>query len=190
MVKILLATAALAVLFCCNTNTEQKTGKRSVQTPDTASTQKEKTVAARDTAYLVPIGDSVTIPPFEIEVRLSKKAEQQLANNHESIIVHASFSGMPSDTTTTEYRHDGQLFVAAAQRELFTGRVAVFEGIRFAKKTFALLADKDITLLINIYSGRHASKDNVLNCDILEDKMSMVKNRRFVLKGKLIYGDD
>lgn len=135
-------------------------------------------------------GDSVIIPSFEINVSLSAKAKQKLKKDKETIIVIAYFSGQPKDTTTEEYLKSGSMGITSAQSEIKDSGIAKFEGIKFSKALYDSLADKDIELLVNVVSGRRSAKDNLLNCDILEDKMSRIKGKRFTIKGKLIYGDD
>lgn len=65
-------------------------------------------------------------------------------------------------------------------------RIARFEGLKFSKAAYEKLADKDISMLINIYSGRKSSDNNLLDCGIMEDKASKFRNKRFTLGCKLI----
>lgn len=137
--------------------------------------------------YLAIMGDSVLIPSFSIQVNLSKTANEKLVHDKETIIVSALFSGSPKDTLSKEYREMGEMFITEARIELDSSRLATFAGIKFPKARYDSLADKDIRLLINIFSGRRAGPDNLLDCNILEEKMSAVKGRTFTLTGKLIY---
>jgi hypothetical protein len=52
------------------------------------------------------------------------------------------------------------------------------------------LADKDVDLNLNVYTGRKSSQFNLITGDLLFDKLSNVINKRFTLNEKLIYGDD
>jgi len=79
------------------------------------------------------------------------------------------------------------LFIFKKEIELSgKNRIARFEGLKFPKKLYNKLADKDINLLINVYSGRKASEDNLLDCGIMEAKVSKLANKRFALGCKLI----
>ena len=130
-------------------------------------------------------GDSVVIPTFEIEVSSSPKVIQTLSKQKETVIVAAYFSGDPANEKDRE--EDGQMFITDKLIELQGNtRIARFEGVKFSKKTYAKLADKDITLLINIFSGRKSTDDNLLDCGIMELHASKFGNRRFVLGCKLI----
>ena len=136
--------------------------------------------------YLQQQGDSVLIPYFILRLQLSKLAEDKLAKDKETVIVSALFSGDPKDTTTKEYREAGEMFLASRQLELDTARTARFEGIKFSKTQYEALAGKDIRLLVNVFSGRHSTPDNLLDCEILAGSMSGIKEKLKVLKGKLI----
>jgi stringent starvation protein B len=45
----------------------------------------------------------MVLPAFTIEVKLSDKAEDKLKVANESVIVSASFGGIPKDTTSKAY---------------------------------------------------------------------------------------
>ncbi len=130
-------------------------------------------------------GDSMVIPAFEIEVSNSTQANETLTKKKETIIVAAYFSGEPASDKDRD--DDGMMFITSKEIEL-TGnnRIARFEGLKFSKKAYDKLADKDISLLINIYSGRKSSQDNLLDCSILEMKASQFGGKRSVLDCKLI----
>ncbi len=68
--------------------------------------------------------------------------------------------------------------------------MARFDSIRFSRELYDQLADKDIQLAVNIYSGRRSSRDNLLDFDPAFDKISNVVNKQIIIKGKLIYGDE
>jgi hypothetical protein len=178
-------------LFSCTSHDEKKSKYNAGKdTLNKNSLAKAHTKLLSDTAYYKFKGDSVIIPSFEVEVSLSSKAKQKLQKDKETIIVIAYFSGQPKDTTSEEYLRSGEMDITTSRIELSDSTVAKFEGVKFSKSLYDSLADKDIQLLINVVSGRKSTNDNLLNCDILEDKMSKIKGKRFTIKGKLIYGDD
>jgi hypothetical protein len=154
------------------------------------ATQNEKTVSATPgTAvqdYLVIIGDSVLVPAFAVEAKLSSPADSKLQEARETLIVTAWFSGIPKDTSSKEFREWGEIFIKSHSIELDTGHIARFEGMKFPKALYDSLAGKDIRVLVNIYSGRRSTPDNLLDCEILSEKMSVVKGRTMQLSGKLI----
>jgi hypothetical protein len=146
-------------------------------------------LSRNDLGYLQLDGDSILIPDFEIEVSLSPKAEKKLKEDNENVIVSAMFSGTPKDTLSNEYQFMG-LSVKNYDIELTTQRIARFDKVRFHSSILNKLSDADIFLLINVFSGRRSSENNILDVEILEDKMSVVKGKKYILKGKLIGEDD
>jgi hypothetical protein len=135
--------------------------------------------------YLL-VGDSVVIPTVTINLEVSPTAAQQLINDKETIIVDATFSGQPIDKSTIEEGDGFGLIVADVKTELTDTRSVKLENIKFSKKMYDALEDKDIELLINVYSGRRASENNILECGIVNDKMSKLKGKSYVIQCKLI----
>jgi hypothetical protein len=177
------AVLLLPVFYSCN---NQEANKKIKTNADS-----NKTVSKTDTTfspgnYFKFVNDSVVLPAFEIDLQLSAKAEQKLKSAKETIIVKAYFSGVPKDTTSKAYKKWGEMGMMDPEIELSGSRIAKFENIKFSKKLYDSIADKNIRLLINIYSGRRSSENNLLDCDILEDSVSGIANKKFVLKGKLI----
>ncbi|MBI5917050.1 MAG: DUF3298 domain-containing protein, partial [Bacteroidetes bacterium] len=132
-------------------------------------------------------GNDMVIFPFEIEVSNSAKADKTLTAKKETLIVSAYFWGEPIDPKEKAKGEDGMVVFVNKDIEL-TGneRVARFEGLKFNKALLSKVTDKDIFLLINVFSGRKSSEDNLLNCGILDTKVSQVVNKRYVLGCKLI----
>lgn len=149
--------------------------------PNQANTSTETELAAPYTAD----GDQVVIPTFEIEVSSSEAAAKTLGNQKETIIVAAYFSGTPSDEKDMDEM--GMLPVLNKEIELSGGqRVARFDGLKFPRTIYEKLKDKDIELLINVFSGRKSSEDNLLDCGLLQITASQLKDKRFTLGCKLI----
>ena len=149
-----------------------------------------------NTEYLKIVGDSVEIPYFEIELKLSDKAEKKLKTDNESIIVMAYFTYFQEDKIYPEKYKDnvdysGELMLLSYPIELTDKRLAIFENVKFSKDLYDLFGEnKDIDLLINVFSGRKSCEDNILDCTILQNPMSKIKGKRFTIEGKLIYNDD
>jgi hypothetical protein len=169
------------ILISCSSPTKEKEQPKNDSIP---VVKKDDNKPVPVTDYFKVVGDSAEIPPFEIQVELSEKAEKEIKEKKESIIVTAYFSGTPKDTT--KYMEDGGYAVGLHSIELTGSRTAAFKGVKISKAYYESLADKDIQVLINIYSGRRASKLNLLDCDLLQKPISEVKDQHFILKGKLI----
>ena len=136
--------------------------------------------------------DMIEIPFFEIEIELSEAAEKKLQDDNESIIVAAYFTGYPSDVEKVpkEYREllgwDDSISLVTQTIELTDTPLARFENLAYPKALYDLLDDKDIQLLINVFSGRRSTNRNLLDCGILEGSMSKIEGKRFTISGKLI----
>lgn len=152
--------------------------------PD-ANTANSTTQETEDSIYTTEV-DSVLLPSFTIQLKLSAKAEDQLKKTKESVIVSASVSGIPKDKTNKQYKQSGYMVLANKDKELTTGRTAVFNDVKVAKKAYEGLESKDVEILINVYSSRRTSANNILDCDMLQQPVSIVKKQVNVLKGKLI----
>jgi hypothetical protein len=132
-------------------------------------------------------GNDMVIFPFEIEVDNSDKVEKLLRGNKETIIVSAMLWGVPKDPKEKAKGEDGMVSFVNKDIELSgDNRLARFEGLTFNKSLLSKVEDKDIFLLINVFSGRKSSKDNLLTCGILDTKVSQVVNKRYVIGCKLI----
>ena len=138
--------------------------------------------------YFKSEGDSIVVLPFEITITLSAKAKDRIIKSNETIIVNASLTGLPKDKRLIS--EDGEFYVASSEKEISYGQAAKFDNIKFSRKTYNQLLSKDVYLNVFFSSGRKSSKDNLLDGNILSDKISNVVNKRFNLTGKLIYGDD
>ncbi len=192
MIKCLLTILILTVLFSCNSNNTTLTRDASNQDTLTKkiSAEKPDTALFKKLGFYILDGDSILVPPFEIEISLSPKAKERIVDSNETIIVDISLEGTPKDSSKVRLEEDGSFYVGSSTKEISYGQIARFDHLKFPKKIYDQLADKDVDLSVNVYSGRKSSPNNLLNVDFLSDKVSNIINRHFTLKGKLIYGDD
>jgi hypothetical protein len=179
----------LSILCSCSNRQEQKSQSKS-DTISNHQVQKVDTTSLRQVKYLKDDGDSIIVDPFEIEIVLSNKAKERIQNSGETIKVSIFYYGYPKDEKKANSEKDGTLYLTGTEKELSYGQIARFENIKISKKDYEELIDKDFELNLNVFSGRKSSKDNLLDCEPLFDKVSSVVNKRHILKGKLIYGDE
>ena len=186
------------LIFSCSPDKSQERPKEKVLINSVYNIDEESNIKAQETVIenrplidtFTFVGDSVILPAFEISLSLSKKTEEKLKGSNESIIISAEFSGKPIDTTTEEYQEWGEIHIGSHKIELFNSRIARFDNAKISKSSYELLKDKNFQVLINVFSGRRSSRDNLLNCDGLQEGIETVKGKRHHLKGKLIYGDE
>ena len=195
-IKVLILTSL--VVACGNTKKKNNVDESMQDLLGSANIEhSEKIGEIPSSGYFKIIGDSVEIPYFEVKLELSEKAEEKLKLDNESVIVMAWFTYYQKDKVYPEKYKDkvdldsGELMLLSYRKELTSERLVKFENLKFPKDLYDLFGEnKDINLLINIFSGRKSSEYNLLRCDILQDSMSKIKGKRFTLKGKLIYNDD
>ncbi len=173
--------SVIVIFLSCSQPVKEKEQSKTDTIP---VVKKEDSKPAAISDYFKVIGDSAVIPSFEIEVKLSEKAEKELKSKKESVIVAAYFSGTPKDST--KYMEDGEYAVGQHHIELTDSRIAKFSGIKISKAMYESLSSPDIQMLINVYSGRRSSKLNLLDCGIVQKSISEFKDQKFVLTGKLI----
>lgn len=172
--------SALLLNACKNTDTKNNAGNTTTVTT---------TAEVSQNSIYEMIGDSMVIPTFDIEVKLSDKAAALLKKKKETVVVDAFLSGFLKDKTAKEYDPEGSALIANKKIEQnVTNNVVMahFEGIKFSKMLYENLEDKDVSLLINVYSGRKSSDNNLLDSEIVEEKASNFKNKKYILQCKLI----
>lgn len=97
-------------------------------------------------------GDSVLVPPFEIEVALSSKAKDRIVNSNETIIINVFLEGTPKNPSRVHLEEDGSFYVGSAKREITYGQIARIDNLKFPKKIYDQLADKDVDLNLDVYT--------------------------------------
>jgi len=140
------------------------------------------------------IKDSLKVPAFEIDLNLSEKAEEKLKNDNETVIIQVEFIGYPEKKILENkkyeiYDENGELTIGYKKVELKTERNVKFDNCNVAKDLFELLKDKTYDVRITTISGRKSSEDNLLDCNFLQEDIQNVKGKKFVINGKLIYGE-
>ena len=113
-------------------------------------------------------------PNFQVQVTLSSKAAAALAKANETIIVVAYFYGLANWNGKFLQDQMGQIYVAPSQQvELRRQGIASFTGPRYDANLLKYMAHNYFEVLINVFSGRRTSKDNLLGCTIFEDSISV-----------------
>ena len=188
MAKLLITTLLISTsLLCCTTNTQKRKSELPNYTTGFSVNGKDSNNKAI-ISYFKFDKDSITVLPFEIAIVLSPKAKDKIISNNETIIIHVSLTGAPKDKKLIS--KCGDFYVASADKEIIYGQIAKFDNIKFSKKVYDQLIDKDVSIDVFFYSGRKSSKDNLLSGNSLFNNISNVVTKRFELTGKLIYGDN
>ncbi len=72
------------------------------------------------------------------------------------------------------------------RKEVPVQKLYRIDDLEIPQDFYEPLPDKDVSIVLNIISGRKSSENNLLNCDILVGRFSELVGRRFYLKGDLI----
>src|SRR3989344_2845203 len=186
-IKTIIILTILFSLSSCDLNTQgdKSESKKNAISQSNESTNNEvnNTSKANNTPMndtFTFVGDTVLIPTFEIEIQLTESAEKKIQGDKESIIVQAYFSGIPQDTTLEDYKEWGKIRIGSHRIELTKYRVARFENVKISKTEFDELGDKNFEVLINVVTGRKASMNNLIDCEILQDGIETVKAKRHI----------
>ena len=144
------------------------------------------------------VGNFVEIPYFEIEVKLSNKAEDKLRTYNGAIIVTADFGGMINLETIPRRKYLrywrrfdhkdilglGGLHLVTYRIELTDERVARFENIKFPENLYNLIENRDIGVFIGVSFGR-ATRFIHSNCGFFSGYLSEIKGTRFTINCRL-----
>ena len=124
---------------------------------------------------------------FSVGVTLSDKAKKTLADRKETIVVAAYFSGNPKPGTPRKYLSDiGQVDLGQTNVEIAPGAIARFGPVKLKQDALNQVDKSGPQLLINVYSGRKSSPDNLLDCGIYEDALAPVQGKTIPITCKLI----
>ncbi|MBS1510319.1 MAG: hypothetical protein JST86_05720 [Bacteroidetes bacterium] len=181
----------LLTLFSCSqgNKTENKNSKNIVKDSISVRHASNESPEIKDSIY-VQLKDSVRVQPFVIDVDLSPKAKQRITQANETIIVAVFCEGIPKESVHAKLQEDGSFYVASQKKEIRFGETATFDHLLFPRSIYEQLAIKNIDVTVNVFTGRKSSPDNLLYCDGWFGKANEIVNKKILLKGKLIYGDD
>lgn len=166
-------------------------------------TKKEEILT--DTSSVMPVkltdtikveNDKVVIPNFKIVVNLSDAAVKKLQSRKESIIASLFFYGNTADEKTLppaikkEIGPNGLKLgdFNIEDKDVHQSNEIEVKNISIPKKLYDFIVDKKIFLNINIFSGRRAFKDNLLNMEFFDSELNEITSKGNVinLNGRLI----
>ncbi|MCC7096359.1 MAG: hypothetical protein IT472_04165 [Thermomonas sp.] len=148
-------------------------------------------VANEPAAEPQPTGPAAEIAPdspfaFTVSITLSPAAAQKLAASKETIVISAFHYGDPKpDAPKSAVDDMGQIHLGNQEIELRDAGDAVFDG-HAVNTGYLRFVDGDPKVNINVYSGRHASEDNVLNCDFFDDAIQIAHAKPIAIHCGLI----
>lgn len=123
---------------------------------------------------------------FDVDISLSDKAAMKLKMQRESIVVSAAYSGAPKPMEEKRADEIGMIDLGVENVEVIgaEGMVRV-TGTKIDIKRLDWMKGP-VMLNVNVFSGRHASGDNILACDFFDGKLSSAVKRPVKLHCSLI----
>jgi len=144
-------------------------------------------------------GENVLLPNIKLDVYLSNDAVQELLENKESVIASLYVYGqiddedmLPEEVREHMVPEGLKLGNYEIEIEKISNHIRFnFNSITIPRKLFEVLMDEDFSYNINVFSGRRAFKDNILNMEAFDEKLSKIISQKRTIKlfGNLIPND-
>jgi hypothetical protein len=125
---------------------------------------------------------------FSVNVQLSDAARRELIASRETIIVSGSLTGHPKPGIETRYLDikSGDVDLGEVKQEIHPGETAIFNQLNLNPDALARVDSPSPHILMDAYSGRRSSKDNLLDCDIYDGGLEQIRGRTIVIRCQLI----
>jgi hypothetical protein len=134
-----------------------------------------------------PAPPAATVPGFTVTVTYSQKAMATLAAGKETVIVVGYLYGFPiQGTPKQDVDHVGQISMGEVKKEIAPGATATFDHVKLNQPMMKWMDSQGPQLLINVYSGRKSSPNNLLDCGIYEGPLKAVQGQSIPISCKLI----
>ncbi len=153
-----------------------------------AGCKKAERVQDRGTRKVQPAaGPKSDLPGFDVKIRLSPRAMADLTRRRETIVVDVSFEGGPRPGAPKNLTSDmGEVIGLGEQEvEVAPGATARFSKVQ-ANQEALKWVNGTPNILINVFSGRKSSGDNLLECGIYEGPLSTIADSVLPIDCKLI----
>ena len=124
---------------------------------------------------------------FKVTVTYSQKAMETLVARKETVIVAGYLYGFPKQGTPKRLVDEiGQVDLGEVKQEVVPGATAVFGTIKPDSALVKWLDNQGLQLLINVYSGRKSSQNNLIDCGLYEGSLKDVQGQSIPISCKLI----
>ena len=130
---------------------------------------------------------------FTVKITYSKRAMDTLVAAKETVIVAGYLYGFPKKgAPKADVDHEGKIDVGEVKDEIVPGAESSIGQIELDQATLKDRAmmkwfdSQGLQILINVYSGRKSSQNNLLDCGIYEGSLSAIQGRSIPISCKLI----
>ncbi|HVN92521.1 MAG TPA: hypothetical protein VMT38_02435 [Terracidiphilus sp.] len=141
--------------------------------------------AQQQTPQPAPPADALT--SFTVKITYSQKAMDTLVASKETVIVAGYLTASPIPGTPKKYvDHVGEIGMGTVHKEIAPGEIATFAGVEPTPAMTKWVDSSGPQLLINVYSGRKSSPNNLLDCGIYEGSLKAAQGKTIPIACKLI----
>jgi hypothetical protein len=123
-------------------------------------------------------------PSFQVEITLSDKAAEKLKSSGDMLEVDAFYFGTPRAGDTTPVNDNGDIDLGDDSKTISHASTVTIGGSEYDTSLLEHLVDREAHLLINVNSS--TLDENILECDVFEDKLSVAVTGPNKLNCKLI----
>lgn len=130
---------------------------------------------------------------FSVEITYSPKAMETLVRGKETVIVAGYLYGFPKKgAPKADVDHEGKIDVGEVKDEIVPGAKSSIGQIKLDQATLkdrAMMKRFDsqgLQILINVFSGRKSSPNNLLDCGIYEGSLAAIQGKSVPISCKLI----
>jgi hypothetical protein len=135
----------------------------------------------------VPAPPAAAPAGFTVRVTYSQKAIDTLVASKETVIVVGYLYGFPkAGTPKRDIDGVGQVDLGEVKQEIAPAAPATFDRVKPDQALMKWLDNQGLQLLINVYSGRKSSPNNLLDCGIYEGPLAAVQGQSIPISCKLI----
>ncbi len=116
---------------------------------------------------------------FSVNVQLSDAAAKKLIDSEETIIIAGNFTGHPKQGTETRYLDikSGDVVLGDVKEVIRPGQPATLVQPPLNADDLAQIDSQGPHILIEVYSGRRSSKNNLLDCDSYDGSFESIRGR-------------
>ncbi len=128
--------------------------------------------------------NELEVPDFRIDVTLSEKAAAKLSASKEWVHISAFYYGEAAKPKDGDEM--GQIWLGNEDADIEGEGSVTFGNIKIDAKRLKLVKGRKAIVNINVYSSRKVFPDNVLDCELFEDKVEVAVKAPVTIVCKLI----
>lgn len=126
----------------------------------------------------------VKLPAYSLDVSLSAKAAAKLSSSGETIHVSAMYYGSAKPGVKGD--EAGQIQLGAEEIDIPKAGLLKLGQITLKPADIKKIKEKQPLVLINVYTSRKVFADNLLDCGLFQDKVTVAAKKPVKIACKLI----